>query len=159
MRTQPSQSLPWRCEYCERNVLANYAHKCSEYDSALRRAQSHEAATASSPEASIPNADRGPEMQRLVERLYGNPARRSLNFNAWWGPEAHKLTVEERAASINHMLDEIEGGRAALVNFDEDFEQAAASAIDARQRQDNEDWPDPKGESAVAKPDAQGEPR
>jgi hypothetical protein len=34
-----------------------------------------------------------------------------------------------------------------------------ASAIDARQRQDNEDWPDPKGESAVAKPDAQGEPR
>jgi hypothetical protein len=76
---------------------------------------------------------RGPEMTRLLDRLYGNPKRRVVHFNAWWGPNAHKLTVEERAATINRWLDEIEEGRATPVSFDEDFEQIDASGMEARQ--------------------------
>ncbi len=39
MIAQPPQSLSWRCGYCERVVQANYAHKCSEYEAAWRRAR------------------------------------------------------------------------------------------------------------------------
>lgn len=53
---------------------------------------------------------RGPELQRLIDRLTGDPTKRLKAFNVWWGPEAHALTTEQRAAAINRVLDQIERG-------------------------------------------------
>lgn len=52
----------------------------------------------------------GPEMSRLLARLFDNPKRKLVNFNAWWGPDAEMATVEQRAAAINRMLDADERG-------------------------------------------------
>lgn len=45
------------------------------------------------------------ELERLKNRLFGDPTKKVTNFNVFWGPEAHKLTAEERAAEINKALD------------------------------------------------------
>jgi hypothetical protein len=37
--------------------------------------------------------------------LFGDPDKRLINFNVWWGPDAANMTVEERAAAIMGMLD------------------------------------------------------
>jgi hypothetical protein len=44
-----------------------------------------------------------PEMDRLTERLKG-----AKNFHVDWGPEAWKMTREERAAELNRALDSLE---------------------------------------------------
>lgn len=57
----------------------------------------------------------GPEMTRLLSRLFDDPTRRLLNFGIFPGPDAHKSTVEELAAAINVAFDEVESGRARSV--------------------------------------------
>lgn len=43
--------------------------------------------------------------QHAVEHiLFGNPNRRLINFDVWWGPEAESLTTEERYKAIYDML-------------------------------------------------------
>jgi hypothetical protein len=50
------------------------------------------------------------ESQKLIDRLCNNPEKKLVNFHVDWGPEAHKLSVEERAKVINDVLDQIENG-------------------------------------------------
>ncbi len=59
----------------------------------------------SGPLAQLPAKTPGPEEQRLLDRLFGDPTRKLVNFHATWGPQAHKATREERAKAINDMLD------------------------------------------------------
>ena len=44
------------------------------------------------------------EIQKLKDRLC-DPDRKLVSFGVTWGPEAWKLTPEERAGAINKMLD------------------------------------------------------
>jgi hypothetical protein len=59
----------------------------------------------------------GPEFRRLSERLFGDPKRKLLNFNVWWGPDAHKLSVEERCAEVNKMFDAVDAGHSRKLDF------------------------------------------
>lgn len=52
------------------------------------------------------------EIERLKERLAG-----VRNFHVSWGPEAHKLTPEQRAAEINKALDQRDAGLAPMSSF------------------------------------------
>lgn len=45
-----------------------------------------------------------PEFERLMKRL-GVDEGRLINFHVSWGPDAHKLTPEERCAAINRAMD------------------------------------------------------
>lgn len=45
------------------------------------------------------------ELERLKQRLHG-----TKNFHVSWGPEAHLLTTEQRAAELNKAFDAIEAG-------------------------------------------------
>lgn len=47
-------------------------------------------------------------MERLVDRLFGDPERQTRNVHFDWGPKAHNLTAEERAAMINRVFDEMD---------------------------------------------------
>jgi len=47
-----------------------------------------------------------PETDRLVDRLFGDPLRETVGFHVTWGPRAHELTSEERAAVLNAALDD-----------------------------------------------------
>lgn len=58
-------------------------------------------------------------MRRLVERLYGDPNKRTTHFNVFPGPRWNELTVEERAKTINDALDSIENGTAEEIFFDD----------------------------------------
>ncbi len=61
------------------------------------------------------------ELERLKERLGG----RFKNFRVTWGPEAHKLTQEERAAQLNKFFDAIEAGDCENIDdIDEDLPEA-----------------------------------
>jgi len=51
------------------------------------------------------------EVQKLVDRLCNNPEKKLVNFHVSWGPEAYKLTPEERAKVLNKALDEAETKR------------------------------------------------
>lgn len=55
----------------------------------------------------------GPEQKRLMDRLFGDPTRRCLNFNIFPGERAHECTAEELCAEINKALDQVESGEAA----------------------------------------------
>lgn len=65
-------------------------------------------------------AKRGPEMTRLLARLFpADPSKpRLVNFNVTWGP-VYAATVEGRAAAINHVLDMHERGETVLVTPEE----------------------------------------
>lgn len=54
----------------------------------------------------------GPEQKRLMDRLFGDPARRCLNFNIFPGERAHECSAEELCAEINKALDQVESGEA-----------------------------------------------
>ena len=47
----------------------------------------------------------GPEVTKLKSRL-----KDAHNFNVFWGPKAHTLTAEQRAAEINKAFDQVERG-------------------------------------------------
>jgi hypothetical protein len=53
-----------------------------------------------------------PELDRLKDRLAG-----ARNFHVSWGPEAHTLTPEQRAAEINKALDQRDSGAARMTGF------------------------------------------
>jgi hypothetical protein len=59
----------------------------------------------------------GPEEQRLIDRLFNDPTRKTVNFHVSWGPDAHRITREERAAAINHALDATERGEGKPLDF------------------------------------------
>lgn len=64
--------------------------------------------------------DHGPEMTRLLDRLYGDPNKRTMNFNIFPGPLWDTLTMEERAKTLNDAMDSVEDGSAELIeNFDD----------------------------------------
>lgn len=63
--------------------------------------------------------EHGPEMKRLLDRLYGDPTKRTMHFNITPGPKYHELTMEERAAVINRALDAIENGEAEEIGLDD----------------------------------------
>lgn len=50
------------------------------------------------------------ELDKLKERLFGDPDKKLMNFNVFWGPEAHTLTPEERAKAINEVFDALDRG-------------------------------------------------
>lgn len=49
-----------------------------------------------------------PELDRLKSRLFHTDGLRVRNIHVSWGPLAHTLTPEQRAAEINRALDEVE---------------------------------------------------
>jgi hypothetical protein len=53
----------------------------------------------------------GPEQQRLMDRLFGDPTRRARNFKITPGDQP--CTKEELCAEINKAMDEVERRRAA----------------------------------------------
>ncbi len=59
-----------------------------------------------------------PEMDRLKDRLFGDPNKRVKNFHVTWGPKAHLVSKEERVAQINKAMDEVTSKD--LVDEDED---------------------------------------
>lgn len=54
--------------------------------------------------------DRGPEEQKLLDYINTHGV---VQAHVWWGPEAAKLTREERAAAINKFL----AGKASELDF------------------------------------------
>jgi len=54
--------------------------------------------------------EHGPEMQRLLDRLFNDPSRTLRHFNVWWGDKAHELTTEERAKVLNDAFDQEASG-------------------------------------------------
>ena len=50
------------------------------------------------------------EMERLLDRLFPEDGPHIKNIHIEWGPEAHRLTPEERARVINKVLDEVRPG-------------------------------------------------
>lgn len=54
--------------------------------------------------------EHGPEMQRLLDRLFNDPNRTLCHFNVWWGEKAHELTTEERAKVLNNVFDQEASG-------------------------------------------------
>lgn len=64
------------------------------------------------------------ELERLTERL-----RTARNFNVWWGPDAASLSVEERAALLNRILDDREAGRLQPVDIHRELD---APKVDVR---------------------------
>lgn len=66
-------------------------------------------------------ASETPEMDRLIDRFFGDPDKKLVNFNAWWGPNAASMTAEQRAAAINKALDAMERGDCEVVkDFDDE---------------------------------------
>lgn len=59
----------------------------------------------------------GPEEQKLREHL-----KDAMHFNVWWGPEAHKLTVEQRAKTLNDAFDQIARGDCELIDDIDGFD-------------------------------------
>ena len=55
----------------------------------------------------------GPEQERLMQRLFGDPNRRILNFHISLG--TRPATAEEICGEVNKALDEIERGDATLI--------------------------------------------
>lgn len=49
-----------------------------------------------------------PELDKLKARLFHADGLGVRNFHVSWGPLAHTLTPEERAAQINKALDDVE---------------------------------------------------
>lgn len=45
------------------------------------------------------------EMERLEQRLFDTPDKRLVHFHVSWGPKAHLMTPEARAAAINAAFD------------------------------------------------------
>jgi hypothetical protein len=52
------------------------------------------------------------EIDKLVKRLSG-----VKNFHVSWGPEAHKLSSEQRAKAINDIMDEIDARNYEPMDF------------------------------------------
>jgi hypothetical protein len=59
----------------------------------------------------------GLEEQRLIDRLFNDPTRKTVNFHVSWGPEAHKISREERCAALNHALDAVDRGEGKPLDF------------------------------------------
>ena len=55
----------------------------------------------------------GPEQKRLMDRLFNDPTRKTLNFNIT--PGERRVSAEELCAELNKAFDEIESGRAEEV--------------------------------------------
>jgi hypothetical protein len=72
----------------------------------------------------------GPEIARLLSRLFDNPKRRLRHMHVSWGDKAHEMTVEERAAAINRMLDDHdESGRCVPIG---DIDADGPPQVDVR---------------------------
>lgn len=56
----------------------------------------------------------GPEQQRLLDRLFNDPERRTLNFK--FTPGEHPTSAEAICQQINYALDQIESGQAEEVD-------------------------------------------
>jgi hypothetical protein len=50
------------------------------------------------------------EIDKLTSRLFDRPGRTHIGFSVSWGPDAHLLTPEQRAAELNRVMDAIERG-------------------------------------------------
>jgi hypothetical protein len=57
----------------------------------------------------------GPEQQRLTDRLFNDPNRRTLNFNIF--PGERRVTAEELCREVNSAMDQIERGEAEEVSY------------------------------------------
>lgn len=64
-----------------------------------------------------------PEKDRLIDRLFNDPRRKLLNFHVTWGPEAYKLSPEQRAARINHAFDQVDCGQAKRLDFSDSLRE------------------------------------
>lgn len=51
----------------------------------------------------------GPEQQRLMDRLFGDPTRKLLNFKIT--PGERRVTAEELCRELNKAFDDIESGQ------------------------------------------------
>lgn len=63
----------------------------------------------------------GPEMTRLLDRLYGDPDpdKRAKHFSLTPGPRFHEMTEEQIAKTLNDAFDDIENGTAREVDLDD----------------------------------------
>lgn len=50
------------------------------------------------------------EKDKLLNRLFGDPEKKALNFNIFPGENIHKYTTEEVCAEINKAMDQLENG-------------------------------------------------
>ncbi len=69
------------------------------------------------------------EIEKLKDRLFGDPDKQLKNFNVFWGPKAHLLTTEERAKVINDAMDQIDRGECEIVDS---FGDSNRDQIDVR---------------------------
>ncbi len=60
------------------------------------------------------------EMERLKERLFPKDGPHIKNIHIEWGPEAHRLTPDERAGAVNKVLDQLEAGDFEIDHFEDD---------------------------------------
>ena len=44
-------------------------------------------------------------LEKLKDRLWGDPENKTHHFHVWWGPDAAKLTPDERAQVILDAMD------------------------------------------------------
>lgn len=63
-------------------------------------------------EAANKEETHGPEMTKLLDRLFNNPDKKLRNFNVFWGPNSHLLSIEELAKHLNDVQDQVDDGRA-----------------------------------------------
>lgn len=59
------------------------------------------------------------EMERLINRLCHNPDFKLTGFHVSWGPDAHLLTPEERAAELNRAMDAVDRGEFTVLDFND----------------------------------------
>lgn len=57
--------------------------------------------------------DNGPELTKLLSRLSS-----SRGFSVSWGPDAHLLTVEARAQTLNESFERMEAGDLEAIDMD-----------------------------------------
>lgn len=69
-------------------------------------------------------SEHGREMTRLLDRLYGDPERRTLHFSITpgplWNTRAAVMTEEEKAKTINDALDSRDDRSAELIEHFDD---------------------------------------
>jgi len=55
------------------------------------------------------------EKEKLLKRLKDTE---TIDFNVSWGPDAHKLTEEEKCGVINNIFEEVERGNYEVSKYD-----------------------------------------
>lgn len=81
------------------------------------------------------------EKDKFLKRMFDDPNKKLLNFGVSWGPDAYKLTAEERYKALNDVFEAVENG---------DYEVLGSLGDSKRPQINMKDFPDnPKGTTLI----------